>query len=227
MTKLRLFGISFLIAFACTQQSEIGSMEGEELTVNQNQVASEQDDLADTKRRIGQMIDPTYSDVSDFNQRFDSYMISADGEIEEVSHATAIDLFLQILDSKNNDFDKAPMFEVKNSEQVVLLLKGNGVAANMLIDRQNISILHIMLIPGSKANDLEENAEAFQKQFAGTKIDFSENNYGLKPWDKEKGPEHVQVDGISGATDVCQLTIDMLNNELKKYQKYFNKIDGS
>lgn len=227
MMKFKLLlGVCFLTVFACntsTQQSENDrlSMEEDGLTIEENELKLQDDKSTSTKQMIGQMLDSTYSDATNFNQLFDSYVFTFGGEVEKVSDATAINLYNQILDAPNKSTTQAPLFEVKNNNQVVLLLDEKGNLANIIVDKSNLSILDIRFPPASKISKLGSNVEALKTQLIGSSINFSESNFGLKPWDNSKGTGEVQIDGISGATDICQATVEILNSQLPKYQGYF------
>ncbi|MGI9543927.1 MAG: FMN-binding protein [Cyclobacteriaceae bacterium] len=228
MSKFKLLpAICFLFLVACntSQPSENNELQKEAKTVavDLDQPNTQQEDYSNSERLIGQMIDPNYSAGADFSQLFDSFIFSSTGEVEKASDSTTIDLYRQILDSPADDFDKVPLFEVKDAEKVVILVIGKETFANILIDKQNRSILNIQFLPGSETSDLGTKEEQFRKQFIGSEVSFSENNFGLKPWDKEKGSGDIQIDGVSGATNICQATVDMLNDQLQLYQNYFER----
>jgi Na+-transporting NADH:ubiquinone oxidoreductase subunit NqrC len=96
------------------------------------------------------------------------------------------------------------------------------VRAHILLDKNSMTIQGIYFPTGSEVNKLGSNVDKFSQQLTGSAINFSADNFELKPWDDQipaKGD--VIIDGISGATKICQASVDMLNNQLPFYHAYF------
>jgi hypothetical protein len=214
MTRLLLsIGIFTLIACKPTVTHK-GEAIKAEATISEN------DNFNLVRKQIGQMVDPSFSESSDFDSLFKSYLVSANGEVQQVSDSAAIALYQRLILSGIDQLLQGPVFEVCNTNNVVLLLKDDKVWANMLIDKQSMVILRIQFPPGSETEELKEKTKNFQEQFIGSTISFTEDNFVLTAWEDKTILGKVQIDGISGATKICQASVDMLNNQLPFYSDY-------
>ena len=171
------------------------------------------------KLTLAQMIDSAAGETEDFSDTFKGFLLSDQG-VQEVSESKALEQFEQVLDSPKKSLD-LPFFEVINTDSVILLAKGRGVTALILVDKPQLTIQKLVFLANSQTEKLGSRNQDLQAQFAGTTITFSPNNFGIKPWDEPKFQGDVQIDGISGATDICQSALDMLNEQLPRYQAYF------
>lgn len=171
--------------------------------------------------QIGQMIEPSFSASDNFNQYFVCYLVTSDGGIAEVRDSVAIATYLQLVDGGMDQTLQAPLFEAKGFNKVIVLIKEKNVYANILLDKDSLKILDIQFLKGSATAKLGAKALSFSQQFTGSIINFSPSNFVLTPWDQEPLEGDVQIDGISGATKICRTSIDMLNNQLPFYRKYF------
>lgn len=213
MTRL-LLSIAIFTLIACkptvTQKEE---------AIKATATVSENDNFNLVRQQIGQMVDPSFSESSDFDSLFKSYLLSANGEVQQVSDSAAIALYQGLLLSGIDQLSQRPVFEVRNTNNVVLLIKDDKVWANLLIDKQAMVVLNIQFPPGSKTEELKDKTKNFQEQFIGSIISFTEDNFVLTAWEGETIGK-VQIDGISGATKICQASVDMLNTQLPFYSDY-------
>ena len=177
--------------------------------------------------QIGQVAVPSFSSGDDFSQLFNCYLVDEQGNAKVVSDSTAIKRYLEIMDGEMDALTQAPIFEIKDSGQVIFLLKDNKAWAHVLVDKESMTIADIQFPKGSSIAKLGSNSEKFRQQLNGSKITFSENNFELIPWDEQTKPVgDVVVDGISGATTVCQDAVDLLNSQLPFYQNYLQSQEG-
>jgi Na+-transporting NADH:ubiquinone oxidoreductase subunit C len=64
---------------------------------------------------------------------------------------------------------------------------------------------------------------SFEDQFIGSKIDWTENTFGLHQSGKTLVDGNTTIDGISGATVTSQAVLKMMNEGLQKYSGYLNQ----
>ncbi len=178
-----------------------------------------QDHLAIHKTTLAQFVDPSPTGTEDFIEMFNS-LILTEGQVRETEAPEALELFKKFIDTPSQE-SGLPLFEVKNTQQVVLTVAGRGVQALILVDNIQLTIEKIEFLPKSKTKSLGSGVQRLQDQLMGKAITFNPNNFGLKPWDGPKFEGDVQLEGISGATDICQSVADALNQQLPRYQTYF------
>ncbi len=223
MTRIWMFfGIIGLVA--CGQSEKSPEVSSSSIDIQQKGNQKEeygQEEFAAVRLQIGQLADQTFSSDRDFSQTFDCYLVTESGDKTAVSDSTAIARYLQLINQNPEPITEAPIFEVKVSQRVVLLVIENKAWAQILLDKLSMQILDIKFPPGSAVAKLGKNAEKFTEQLTGAAVSFSPNNFELAPWDEQIPPKgEVVVDGISGATKICQVSLDMLNHQLPFYQQY-------
>jgi hypothetical protein len=148
--------------------------------------------------QIGQMIDSSFSSDSDFGALFESYLVEESGAITPVKDSVAIDTYLKITGGEMNPVTQAPIFEIRGSDSIVLMVNEKKVRAHILLDKNSMTIQGIYFPTGSEVNKLGSNVDKFSQQLTGSAINFSADNFELKPWDDQipaKGD--VIIDGIS------------------------------
>lgn len=221
MSSINLIILSGLVLLACNptaKKSEPVAMSQQEVS---EQVAST-DQFSSAKMTIAQMVDPAYSESVDFGSLFKTMALTSEGAIETITEAQALELYQQAQESPPAAEDQMPIFESLTSNHAVLMVRGKGVTALLLVERTDLTVEELKFLPRSKTDKLGASRERFQDQFTGKPITFNSNNFGLKPWDAPKFEGDVQIDGISGATDVCEAAANMLNEQLPRYQAYFS-----
>ena len=172
--------------------------------------------------QIGKLADPSFTSADDFGELFESYLLDDQGNINAATESATVDNYLAILDGDMDPITQAPVFEIKDTDSVVLLLKDKKAWALVLVDKGTMTMADIQFPKGSSIAKLGSNSEKFRQQLSGTSITFSENNFELIPWDEQIKPKgDVVVDGISGATTICQASVDLLNQQLPFYRSYF------
>jgi hypothetical protein len=203
-------------------QPKTKPVEKAESQVNQEQTDPQnfnQDRSREVRLHIGQMIDPSFSTEDGFSSLFNCYLVSNNGLIKKVADSVAMAAYLQVLDGAMDQ--RMPMFEVTTKEQVIWLVKEHDLWAHILLDTGSMTILDIQFPPGSGVLKLgEPKVQVFQEQFIGSVVNFSPENFELTPWDESPLKGDVQIDGISGATKICQASVDMLNHQLPLYKMF-------
>jgi hypothetical protein len=167
------------------------------------------------------VVDSAYSNLDDFGQLFECYLVSSNGSAEQVSDSEALAEGQKLLSKEWNQAMPRPVFKVRDTDNVVLLLIRNNQAAMVLIDKNANTVENLQFLPGFKTDQLKDKKVAFQQQLVGLSVDFTEDNFALVPWEGEPDPQKMQVDGITGATPICEASLEMLNNQLPFYRDYF------
>jgi Na+-transporting NADH:ubiquinone oxidoreductase subunit C len=175
-------------------------------------------------KNFGILADSTFNDSTDLKSLIAFKTIDSKGSIENIEMDLAIKLYQENI---NNERIKLyPIFEVKNSPNVILPVYGQGlwdkIWGRVILDKKtfkitNIDFNHKNETPGIGGNI---NDPQFKAQFIGTSIHFSSNSYSLYQ-DSTKVTEGKQkIDGMSGATVTSKGVVQMLNDGLSKYEKY-------
>ena len=181
----------------------------------------QKEDFDQLKRQVLLLVDSTYTNPDDFSQLVECYMVSSNGSAAQVSDSEALAQGQRLLSKELNPEMPRPVFEVRDTDHTVLLLTRNNQAAVVLIDKGDNTIVNLHFLEGFKTDQLKDNKVAFQQQLVGLSVKFTEDNFALVPWEGEPDPRKMQVDGITGATPICEASLNMLNNQLPFYRDYF------
>ena len=175
-------------------------------------------------KEIGTFAEVTFADTTALKQAFTFKAIDQEGKISIIDFEQAAQLYKKRL--KSDQSAQWPIFEIKDSEKVILVLNGRGFGgllwAKVLVDRKNKQIL--MAEFGQEAESEEYAAEltekSFADQFIGKKISADGNTFGLSQSGKNLIIGQQEIDGISGASVTSRGTIDMMNSGLSSYLPY-------
>lgn len=175
-------------------------------------------------KEIGKFAEVTFTDTTGLKQAFTFKAIDQQGQISMIGFEQAAQLYKKRLSSDPSG--QWPIFELKNSEQVILMLNGRGFGgrlwAKVRVDRKNKQIL---LAEFSQEAESEEYAaelteKSFADQFTGKKISSDGNSFGLSQSGKNLIIGQHEIDGISGASVTSRGTIDMMNTGFSSYLPY-------
>lgn len=153
--------------------------------------------------------------------------INTDGTIETITMDMAIDLYGQI--TKREGMDGKPIFEIKDTNMVILPVKGIGfggpIWAKVLVDRPTMEIKKIEFEHKSESEGYGAamTQKLFEDQFVGVKIDFEKDTYVLQRNLERRIDDGTIIDGISGATMTTEGALEMVNEGLKGYRGYFEQ----
>jgi Na+-transporting NADH:ubiquinone oxidoreductase subunit C len=167
----------------------------------------------------------------------DSYVISADGKIQEdlpkEKTAFYLDVQKQFRDKQTEKEDRLyPIFEAtKDGEKIfVLPVVGKGLwgpiwgylaIADDLKTIKGASFDHKGETPGLGA---EIKQDFFENQFRGEQIAEDGSFEPIMVVKDNSGSEEQKVDGITGGTITSKGVEEMVNRTMKVYRKYFSKI---
>ena len=173
------------------------------------------------KQQVLLLVDSSYTNLDDFGSLVESYLVSPNGSAQQVSDSVALGQAQKLLSKELNQTMPRPVFKERDTDHMVLLLIRNNQAAMVLVDKNANTIVNLHFLPGFKTDQLKDKKVTFQQQLVGLSIDFTEDNFALVPWEGELDPQKMQVDGITGATPICEASLDMLNTQLPFYKDYF------
>ena len=167
------------------------------------------------------------TDTTDLDDYIDFKAINDEGELVAIDADRAVVLYRKSMSSVSAT--SWPIAEVKNTDNCILMVQGKGLGgpiwAKILVDRSNLAIVKIQL--GHKA-ETEGYGDAivrssFGNGFKGAIIKFGTSTYGLRQGGQAILDGTQMVDGLSGATVTSKAAVEMLNNGLKKYEKYLGQ----
>ena len=173
---------------------------------------------------LGKLADSTFNDSNDLNNFFNFKIIDSSGSIKSTSLEKAL-----IVHNKNIENARAtvyPIFELKNSSNVVLTSYGKGlwgsIWAYIVVNKTNLKITNIEIDHHSETPGLgsEINKDDFENQFIETVIDLKKVNFSLYQNEKTIIDGLQRVDGLSGATYSSKGVVEMINNDLFKFKMY-------
>jgi len=195
-------------------------------TTSCNQITTEKQLMSMYMRDIGHFIDTTFTDSTDLNLIIDFKYMDTIKKIKECSLEKSIELYSKIIysDSCPTEF---PIFEVKNSNNSVLILGDKSLCSNIwamyLIDRSSTTIKKVKFYYKAEISGLGaeiSNAE-FEEQFINLPIPISGHSFGLKQDEEIIIQGENIIDGISGAT-LSSKTVIEISNKLEIYKEYLN-----
>lgn len=151
--------------------------------------------------------------------------IDNQGNVSTVSGNQAFNQYEAL--RKKNQCDSFPIFEIKNTNNVIVVLKGKGlwgpIWGTLLIEKPTRKILkvefgHASETPGLGAKIVEKR---FKDQYINQIIQFDseQQKYAIIQSDNSAS----KIDAIAGATITSKGVFMMMNSELNVYSKYFQK----
>ncbi|WP_299211780.1 FMN-binding protein [uncultured Aquimarina sp.] len=225
MKRLLTFTMILVIMYACKKEAD---------PVKQEIRTSDSVKIIDKKESNNQS-SPIFKELIAFanievgydtnpEKFFQVKTIDPNGNLSDSNIIKGIDLYKKAL--KSQSVDILPIFEIINTDQVILIVKGKGymdiIWAKVLINKntQKISKISFGHVAESEGYGAAITYNTFENKFTGAKISFSKNTFGLTQNGKNLIKGGQKIDGISGATITSQAVVQMLNTELKKYQSY-------
>ncbi|MEE1962751.1 FMN-binding protein [Allomuricauda taeanensis] len=154
-----------------------------------------------------------------------SWIIDENGVIDSVDIHKGILLYKKLLITGKGELH--PIFGAKDRNETLVVMSNQGYGGNIrgvfLIDKSTLEIKKVAFehMAESEGYGAAIALPTFEDQFQGTKINWDENTFGLNQNDKTIIKGDKVVDGISGATITSRLTVEMINNGLKKYKPFF------
>lgn len=175
--------------------------------------------------KIAQYLGVSPTDSVDIEAQLQCWTIDENEIVENTDVSTAVALFKNII--KTGKSDVYPIFGIDGKNEVLIIMSNKGFGGNIrgffLIDKNSLEIKKVEFdhVAESEGYGAAITLSTFENQFEGTQVNFSTNTYGLKQNGKIMIPGSTLVDGISGATITSRLTVEMINDNLKKYKVFF------
>lgn len=164
-------------------------------------------------------------DSLDMETQLQSWTIGKNGELDSIGVQEAALLFKKFLTSSKSDLN--PIFETKEGNEAMIVMANQGYGGNIrgifLVDKSTMEIKKVAFehVAESEGYGAAIAFSTFEDQFVGSKINWDENTFGLNQNDRTLIKGDKVVDGISGATITSRLTVEMVNDGLKKYKSFF------
>ncbi len=181
-------------------------------------------ELPTSIKELAKFAVPTFSDAANSDEWMIFKEIDANGTVTSINRQRAIDLYKAI--TKPQQVSAMPIFEIKNTDMVILPIQGKGfggaIWANVVVDRKTLEIKKITFEHKAESEGYGAalTQSTFENQFVGAKINLDENSFILKKNMEQRLDDGMVVDGISGATMTSDGVIEMMNLGLKKYKEY-------
>lgn len=173
---------------------------------------------------LGKFADVVLTDKSDINQFIGFKQIDTHQSVTTIDMNDAISLYKRIM--KREKVTSFPIFELKNTDEVILPIQGVGfggpIWAKVLVDKNTLEIKKIAFEHFAETDGYGAaiSQSPFANEFIGTKINLDKNTFTLQKNIENRIDDGVVVDGISGATMTSEAAIEMVNEGLKKYKGY-------
>lgn len=181
-------------------------------------------ELPTSIKELAKFAVPTFSDAANSDEWMIFKEIDANGTVTSINRQRAIDLYKAI--TKPQQVSAMPIFEIKNTDMVILSIQGKGfggaIWANVVVDKKALEIKKITFEHKAESEGYGAalTQSTFENQFVGAKINLDESSFILKKNMEQRLDDGVVVDGISGATMTSDGVIEMMNLGLKKYKEY-------
>lgn len=173
---------------------------------------------------LGKFADIVISDESDINQFIDFKHIDTNQSVTAIDMNEAVSFYKKMM--KREKANSLPIFEIKNTDDVILLIQGVGfggpIWAKVLVDKNTLEIKKIAFEHFAETDGYGAamTQSPFADEFIGTKINLDKNTFTLQKNMESRIDDGVIIDGISGATMTSEAAIEMVNEGLKKYKGY-------
>ena len=167
------------------------------------------------------------TDSTDINEVFEFKQLDKYDAISAVQMNQAVNLYKKMM--KREQEHAWPIFEIKNTDNVILPVKGIGfggpIWAKVMVDKKELEIKKIEFDHGAESEGYGAamTQSSFEKQFVGTKIKLDKNTFGLQQHMEKTIVDGRIVDGISGATATSAGVVEMVNLGIQKYSAYFKE----
>jgi len=180
--------------------------------------------ISKTIKEIAQFANITITDSTEIDDLLQFKEVDEEGKVIDIDQEKAEELFKSL--KKLAGMRSLPIVEIKNTEQVVLAVRGKGFSGNiwarLLVNRATGEIHKIKFEHKAESDGYGAaiTKNAFSAQFIEVMVDPEVNCYGLLQDGKMIVDGKNNVDGISGATATSRGAVDMLNAGLHRYAFY-------
>jgi Na+-transporting NADH:ubiquinone oxidoreductase subunit C len=167
------------------------------------------------------LINPTINNSINPDSIFNFILLEGHNEQVKSNSNKTIELFIENIDRDMPT--QLPIFEIKNSNDVILPFSGKGmwdkIWGAVLLNRDSLLVKNIFFnhrgeTPGLGA---EIKYSQFENQFENKKISLTSNSFTLK----ENGKNNI--DGLTGATITSESVVNILNEYMLNYKTYLEE----
>jgi Na+-transporting NADH:ubiquinone oxidoreductase subunit C len=219
--KTKLFYL-ILVALLCNCKEKVETLKPMVEEAKQGAKANSED--LSIIKELANFADTGLSGSEDVNPLLEFKEVTENGTIETIDRATFLKLYKAQLQPQESPV--LPIFEIKNTNNAVIMVKGNGfggpIWAKVLVDRTTREIKKIEFDHKAESEGYGAGITntSFKKQFMGARINLDAKSFGLNQSGRPLLPGDTMIDGISGATATSSAAVAMLNEGLQKYRKY-------
>ena len=215
--------VVIIVLGSCKQKAETTKPQAKE-PIEAIQVV---EPLSKTIKELVEFAGISLTDSTNINDIIGFKQLDKYDAISSVQMNQAVKLYKKMM--KREQEHAWPIFEIKNTDNVILPVKGIGfggpIWAKVMVDRKELEINKIEFEHSAESEGYGAamTRSSFEKQFVGTKIDLDKNTFGLQQHIEKRTDDGRIVDGISGATATSEGVVEMLNLGLQKYSAYFKE----
>ena len=214
--------ISILPVFLCwgCKESPVTERQKEEPVTEQKAILP----LPPVMAELATFANSVPSDTSDITQFIEFKQIDTNQEVSTITMKEAAELYGKMM--KGNHVVTFPIFEMKNTDNVILAVQdvgfGGPIWAKVLVDKKSLVIKKIEFDHKAESDGYGAAMaqSSFEDKFVGTPIVLNKNTFTLQMNMEKRVDDGTMVDGISGATMTSQAALDMVNLGLQHYKGY-------
>ena len=218
-TKIIMLLLGFLLLNCKDQTPAIKQIDNTSVTQEKEitPVPSEINDL-------GEFISIAFSDSLTVDDVFNFKKIDLNNVVTSIDMTQSVLIYKKM--TKREKASSFPIFEVKNTNNVILPVQGLGfggpIWAIVLLDTNTLKIKNIAFdhFAESDGYGAAMTHSTFEDEFIGTVINLEDDTFMMQKNLDSRIDDGVIIDGISGATMTSSAAIQMVNEGLKRYKGY-------
>lgn len=220
--KIKLTLLILALFLSCKQKTDSSNSEH----LSQEPTPTYQ--LPQALKEIAEFASISLTDSTDVSTVMNFKVVDTTGIVAETAMDEALSLYKTAMEP--NKSTALPIFEFKGTPNSLLIVSEKGfggkIWGKVLVDRTTSEVTKVEF--DHKAESDEYGADgitlpSFEDQFIGTRINWTENTFGLDQSGKTLLKGDKTIDGISGATVTSQAVLTMMNEGLRKYSGYLNQ----
>ncbi|MDO1513883.1 FMN-binding protein [Maribacter confluentis] len=173
---------------------------------------------------LGKFIGITFSDSLTVDDVFNFKKIDLNNVVVSIDMTQSVLLYKKM--TKREKASSFPIFEVKNTSNVILLVQGLGfggpIWAIVSLDTNTLEIKNIAFdhFAESDGYGAAMTHSTFEDEFIGSVINLEDDTFMMQKNLDSRIDDGVIIDGISGATMTSAAAIQMVNKGLMQYKEY-------
>lgn len=173
---------------------------------------------------FGEFIGIVFSDSLTVDDVFNFKKIDVSNVITSIDMSQSVVLYNKM--TKREKATSFPIFEVKNTNNVILPVQGLGfggpIWAIVLLDTNTLEIKNIAFDHFAESDGYGSamTQPSFENEFIGSITNLDDDTFVMQKNLDRRIDDGVIIDGISGATMTSAGAMQMVNQGLKQYKEY-------